>query len=117
MNTSHFLLVFLAFLTASCGKNYDTPPTISTSGYDAAGSRHIPKVGSPGTATKILNEKLTLARAVFTTSPVAFRDGSGYVVGTRDGKIATFSSEDSLLSIDTLHSQSPVLELLVDSSS
>ncbi|HEY6170895.1 MAG TPA: hypothetical protein VIX80_01430 [Candidatus Kapabacteria bacterium] len=117
MNTSRFLLVFLAFLTVSCGKNYDAPPTISTSGYDGAGTRHIPKVGSPGTVTKILDEKLTLARAEFTTSPVSFRDGSGYVVGTRDGKVAVFSPEDSLLAIDTLVSESPVLELLVDSSS
>jgi hypothetical protein len=117
MTTSRYLLVFLAFLTASCGKDYDAPPTISTNGYDGAGNRHIPKVGSPGTVTKILSEKLTLARAEFTTSPVGFRDGSGYVVGTRDGKVAVFSAEDSLVSIDTLQSQSPVLELLVDSSS
>src|SRR6188768_3033096 len=117
MNTSRLLLVFLAFLTVSCGKNYDAPPTISTSGYDGAGSRHIPKVGSPGTVTKVLSEKLTLARAQFTTSPVSFRDGSGYVVGTRDGKVAVFSPQDSLLSVDTLQTESPVLELLLDSSS
>lgn len=117
MTTNRFLLVFLAFLTVSCGKNYDAPPTISTSGYDGAGNRHIPKVGSPGTVTKILSEKLTLARVEFTTSPISFADRSGYVVGTRDGKVAFFSQEDSLLSIDTLQSQTPILELLVDSSS
>jgi hypothetical protein len=117
MSTSRLLLIFLTFLTVSCGKNYDAPPTISTSGYDGAGNRHIPKVGSPSTVSKILSETLTLARVEFTTSPVSFPDGSGYVVGTRDGKIAVFSQEDSLRWIDTLQTESPVLELLVDSSS
>jgi hypothetical protein len=116
MNIKSFLLICVAFLAVSCGKNYDAPPTISTTGYDGAGSRHVPKVGSPGTVTKVLNEKLTLARVEFTTSPIAFLGGDGYLVGTRDGKVALFSSEDSLLSIDTLDSESPVLELLVDST-
>lgn len=114
---SRLLLVFLAFFTVSCGKDYDAPPTISTSGYDGAGSRHIPKVGSPGTIAKILNEKLTFERAELTSSPIAFPDASGYVVGTRGGMIAIFSSADSLKALISLHSTSPVLEILIDSVS
>lgn len=117
MSTSRLLLIFLAFLTVSCGKGYEAPPTISTNGYDGAGTRNIPKVGSPGTITKILNEKLTFERAELTSSPIAFPDASGYVVGTRGGTVAIFSSADSLKTLVSLQSKSPVLEILIDSIS
>ncbi len=117
MNTNRFLLVFLAFLTVGCGKSIDAPPTLSSVGFDAAGSRQIPKIGSPATITNILNEKLTFERAEFTSSPIAFPDASGYVVGTRAGMVAIFSAADSLTALISLQSKSPVLEILVDSNS
>lgn len=116
MNTSRFLLLFFTLLSVGCSKEFDVPATTSTNGYDSKGTRHIPKVGSPEGVTNILHEKLTLARFEYTTSPISFPGGSGYVVGTRSGKVITFTGSDSLKSIDTLHTTSPVQELLIDSS-
>jgi hypothetical protein len=116
MKLRHYLFLCSLFVIASCGTKYDAPPSVSSVGYEVSGMRFIPKVGTPGSVAKVLNEKLTLARYTFTSSPLAYPDGKAYVVGTRDGKIITFSGDDSLKSIDTLQTESPVQELLVDSS-
>jgi hypothetical protein len=66
MKLRHYLFLCSLFVIASCGTKYDAPPSVSSVGYEVSGMRFIPKVGTPGSVAKVLNEKLTLARYTFT---------------------------------------------------
>lgn len=114
MKKTNYLFLFFSLAFLACGKQYDAPPALSTSGFDPRGDRFVPNIGTPKYVTKVANEKLVLARSVFTSSPVSLSNTAGYALGTSNGEVIIFDSRDSLRYIISLDSRNPVVELLAD---
>jgi len=116
--TFHIRFAFLCCLYCftGCSKQEETPGQYSSFDFRMDGSRFIPNIGVPSSATSF-----TLAGTILTTPPTPLPGGGKYSFAIADGmgeKTVLFAGNDTSSEIiATIANGGPIIQLLADSTS
>jgi hypothetical protein len=101
------LLLIILIACAGCQPTDVEPPEVNTFSYRSDGSRHIMPVAVPKVTTKLSAD----IPASFSTTPLHLFEGKGFVIGTKQGEVIFFGSNDSVTIRTTLLAGDPIYRL------
>ena len=101
------LILIILIACAGCRPTDVEPPEVNTFSYRSDGSRHIMPVAIPKVTTKL---SATIGTS-YSTTPLHRFEGKGFVIGTKQGEVIFFGTNDSVTGRTTLLAGDPIYRL------